>query len=109
MTGSSALPAGHARSTGAAARRVLVGAALAAGFLRAFAQMIYSGALVSMSSDLHTSPAGIGLTISVYGLSVAVCQIIFGPLVDRFSSKWILGAGMLLFTAGSWWGQAAAG
>ena len=109
MTGSSALPEAHARSTGAAARRVLVGAALAAGFLRAFAQMIYSGALVSMSSDLHTSPAGIGLTISVYGLSVAVCQIIFGPLVDRFSSKWILGAGMLLFTAGSWWGQAAAG
>lgn len=109
MTGFSSLPAAQARSSGGAGRRVLVGAALAAGFLRAFAQMIYSGALVSMSSDLHASPAGIGLTISVYGFCVAVCQIFFGPLVDRYSSKWILILGMLLFTGGSWWGSVAAG
>ena len=109
MTGSNALPPAPARSASAAGWRVLVGAALAAGFLRAFAQMIYSGALVSMSSDLQTSQAGIGLTISVYGFCVAGCQIIFGPLVDRYSSKWILGAGMLLFTGASWWGSGAAG
>ncbi|MDA1217591.1 MAG: MFS transporter, partial [Chloroflexi bacterium] len=98
-----------ARSSSAAGWRVLVGAALAAGFLRPFAQLIYSGGLVSMSSDLHTSQAGIGLTISVYGFCVAGFQIIFGPLVDRYSSKWILGAGMLLFTGASWWGSVAAG
>ena len=109
MTGSNALPEAPARSSSAAGWRVLVGAALAAGFLRPFAQLIYSGGLVSMSSDLHTSQAGIGLTISVYGFCVAGFQIIFGPLVDRYSSKWILGAGMLLFTGASWWGSVAAG
>ena len=109
MTGSNALPEAPARSGSAAGWRVLVGAALAAGFLRPFAQLIYSGGLVSMSSDLHTSQAGIGLTISVYGFCVAGFQIIFGPLVDRYSSKWILGAGMLLFTGASWWGSVAAG
>lgn len=109
MTGSNVPPAAQARLSGAAGWRVLVGAALAAGFLRAFAQMIYSGALVSMSADLHASQAGIGLTISIYGLCVAGCQIIFGPLVDRYSSKWILAAGMLLFTGASWWGSMAGG
>lgn len=109
MTGSNVPPAAQARPSGAAGWWVLVGAALAAGFLRAFAQMIYSGALVSMSADLHASQAGIGLTISIYGLCVAGLQIIFGPLVDRYSSKWILAAGMLLFTGASWWGSMAGG
>src|SRR3990172_6329706 len=70
-----------------------------AAFLRSFAQVIYVPSLATMRSDLNTTTAMIGLTLSIYGLCLAFAQIAYGPIVDRFDSKRILliGLGLYLF------------
>ena len=54
-----------------------------------------------MRTELATTTAVIGLTLSVYGLLLAISQIAYGPIVDRFDSKRILLGGMTLFSLGS--------
>jgi MFS family permease len=47
------------------------------------------------------TPALIGLAIGVYGLTQAAFQIPFGMLSDRLGRKRVIGAGLLIFAAGS--------
>jgi len=72
-----------------------------AAFLRSFAQVIYVPSLAIMRSDLNTTTAMIGLTLSVYGLCLAFAQIAYGPIVDRFDSKRILLIGLVLYLFGN--------
>lgn len=72
-----------------------------AAFLRSFAQVIYVPSLATMRSDLNTTTAMIGLTLSVYGLCLAFAQIAYGPIVDRFNSKRILLIGLVLYLFGN--------
>lgn len=48
-----------------------------------------------------STPALVGLTMGIYGLTQAVLQIPFGLLSDRFSRKGVIVVGLLLFLAGS--------
>ena len=72
-----------------------------AAFLRSFAQVIYVPSLAVMRTDLNTTTAMIGLTLSVYGLCLALAQIAYGPIVDRFDSKRILLIGLVLYLFGN--------
>lgn len=72
-----------------------------AAFLRSFAQVIYVPSLAVMRSDLSTTTAMIGLTLSIYGLCLAFAQIAYGPIVDRFDSKRILLIGLVLYLFGN--------
>ena len=72
-----------------------------AAFLRSFAQVIYVPSLATMRSDLNTTTAMIGLTLSIYGLCLAFAQIAYGPIVDRFESKRILLVGLVLYLVGN--------
>ena len=72
-----------------------------AAFLRSFAQVIYVPSLATMRSDLNTTTAMIGLTLSIYGLCLAFAQIAYGPIVDRFDSKRILLIGLVLYLFGN--------
>lgn len=72
-----------------------------AAFLRSFAQVIYVPSLAVMRSDLNTTHAMIGLTLSVYGLCLAFAQIAYGPIVDLFDSKRILLIGLVLYLLGN--------
>ena len=72
-----------------------------AAFLRSFAQVIYIPSLATMRSNLNTTTAMIGLTLSIYGLCLAFAQIAYGPIVDRFDSKRILLIGLVLYLFGN--------
>jgi predicted MFS family arabinose efflux permease len=72
-----------------------------AAFLRSFAQVIYVPSLATMRTDLNTTTAMIGLTLSIYGLCLAFAQIAYGPIVDRFDSKRILLIGLVLYLFGN--------
>ncbi len=72
-----------------------------AAFLRSFAQVIYTPSLAAMRTELNTTTAMIGLTLSVYGLCLAFAQIAYGPIVDRFDSKRILLIGLAVYLLGN--------
>ena len=49
-----------------------------------FATDLYLPAFPTMVSDLHTSPTGVQLTLTAFLLGLALGQLVFGPLSDRF-------------------------
>jgi predicted MFS family arabinose efflux permease len=69
--------------------------------MRSFSQVIYVPSQLDILNDLGTTTAFFGLTLSVFSLTFAIAQLFLGPLVDRYDSKRIFLAGMLLFTLGS--------
>ncbi|MDT8376665.1 MAG: MFS transporter [Mariprofundaceae bacterium] len=56
--------------------------------------------LYAESLEGHT-PTLIGLALGIYGLTMALFQIPFGMLSDRFGRKPVIMVGLLLFTVGS--------
>ena len=57
--------------------------------------------LPSLAKDLNATPQQANATMSIIFAGVAVGQLIFGPLSDRFGRRPILLFGLLLFIAGS--------
>ncbi len=66
-----------------------------------FAIDMYLPAFKGIAGALHTSTARISLSISGYFVGLAVGQIIYGPLLDRFGRKLPLYAGLTLFIVAS--------
>ena len=62
---------------------------------------IFVPALPETARDLHTTAAAIELTISLYILGLAVGQLAYGPLSDRFGRRPALLLGLSLFTIAS--------
>lgn len=58
---------------------------------------IFVPALPAAAKDLGASPGSIQLTISLYLVGVAVGQLLYGPLSDRFGRRPVLLAGFTLF------------
>ena len=58
-------------------------------------------AIPSMVAKFATEPAHVQLTVSLYLLGLAVAQLIFGPLSDRFGRRPVVLAGLALATVAS--------
>jgi MFS transporter, DHA1 family, multidrug resistance protein len=70
-----------------AAPRITVGLLVTLALLSAvapFATDLYLPAFPQMVDDLHTSPTNVQLTLTAFLLGLAVGQLVFGPLSDRF-------------------------
>lgn len=62
---------------------------------------VFVPALPLAASELHTSSAGIGLTITLYVIGLSIGQLIYGPLSDRYGRRPVLLAGLALFVVAS--------
>ena len=65
------------------------------------AMHIFVPALPSVAADLRASPGAIQLTLTLYLVGVAVGQLVYGPLSDRFGRRPVLIGAMSLFFASS--------
>jgi len=50
-----------------------------------------------IARSLHTSPATVGLSLSSYFIGVALGQLLYGPLMDRYGRKKPLYGGLVLY------------
>jgi DHA1 family bicyclomycin/chloramphenicol resistance-like MFS transporter len=66
-----------------------------------FAIDMYLANASEMAGALHTSMARISLSMTSYFAGLAVGQLFYGPLLDRFGRRLPLYAGLLLFIAAS--------
>ncbi|WP_293970085.1 multidrug effflux MFS transporter [Sphingomonas sp.] len=62
---------------------------------------MYLSALPALRHDLHTDAAGAGSTLSVFLLGMAIGQLLYGPLSDRFGRKTMLLTGATLYMVAS--------
>ncbi len=62
---------------------------------------IFVPALPAAAENLHSTPAALELTISLYILGLAVGQLVYGPASDRFGRRPALLAGLSIFTIAS--------
>jgi DHA1 family bicyclomycin/chloramphenicol resistance-like MFS transporter len=67
-------------------------------FSGTLAMHIFIPALPEAAHDLGASVGGMQLTVSVYILGLAVGQLAYGPLSDRFGRRPVLMAGLVLYT-----------
>jgi MFS transporter, DHA1 family, multidrug resistance protein len=74
------------------------------GLLTALAPLstdMYLPAFPSIAENLHTDISNITLSLSVFFVGVAVGQLFYGPLLERFGRKKPLYAGLLIFILGT--------
>jgi DHA1 family bicyclomycin/chloramphenicol resistance-like MFS transporter len=62
---------------------------------------IYIPSMPSIVVDLATTPSRVNLTLSGFLLGFALCQMIFGPISDRFGRRPVLFAGLGFYLAAS--------
>jgi DHA1 family bicyclomycin/chloramphenicol resistance-like MFS transporter len=90
------LPDGHRGITGP----LLVVLALLSA-LAPFATDLYLPAFPVMTGDLDTSATAVQLTLTSFLIGIALGQLVFGPLSDRFGRFWPLIIGALVCVAAS--------
>ena len=69
--------------------------------LSGFAMDVYIPSLPDMAVQLHTTPAAIQLTLSLFIISYGISQLIVGGLLDSYGRFGLNLVGMLVFSAAS--------
>src|SRR5262245_8667187 len=69
--------------------------------LSGFAMDVFIPSLPDMATQLHTSPASIQLTLSLFIISCGISQLIVGGLIDSFGRYKPNMIAMLVFSAAS--------
>lgn len=69
--------------------------------LTQFASEIYAPSMPAMAIDLSTSVDYIQLSIAVYMIAVALCQLLYGPLSEGIGRKKTLLLGLVIFLIGT--------
>lgn len=88
--------------TGISGRALLIPAVVAIAFLmEQLDSTIITTALPAMAESLHTTPVRLNLVITSYVLSLAVFIPISGWIADRFGTRRVFAASIVLFTIGS--------
>jgi MFS transporter, DHA1 family, multidrug resistance protein len=72
-----------------------------ASFLGPASISIYTPSLVALRESFGTNNTLAGATVSVFSIVLAASQLLYGPIVDRFSGKVALAGGLVLFGAAS--------
>ncbi|WP_461139171.1 multidrug effflux MFS transporter [Spirosoma pomorum] len=62
---------------------------------------MYLPGFPAIASDLHTSISQVQLSLTAYLVGIAVGQLLYGPLLDRFGRKRPLYAGLLVYLLAS--------
>lgn len=62
---------------------------------------MYLPSLPALADYFSTSASRAQLTLSGFTIGFAFCQLIYGPLSDRYGRKWLLVAGVALYTVAS--------
>ena len=62
---------------------------------------IYLPAMPDMATEFSITSSQMSQTISVYLLTLAICQLFCGPLSDKYGRKPVIIAGIILYIAGS--------
>ena len=62
---------------------------------------LYLPAFSQIAEDFNTTPATISLSVSSYFIGMALGQMLYGPLLDRYGRKRPLYAGLLIFILAS--------
>jgi MFS transporter, DHA1 family, multidrug resistance protein len=62
---------------------------------------MYLPSFSQIADDYGTTPAKISLSVSSYFIGLAIGQMLYGPLLDRFGRKRPLYAGLIIFVAAS--------
>ncbi|NMM45091.1 multidrug effflux MFS transporter [Rhodospirillaceae bacterium KN72] len=62
---------------------------------------LYLPALPAIQAAFSADVAGVQLTLSIYLGTFAICQILFGPLSDRFGRRSVMMGGMAIYFAAS--------
>ena len=70
-------------------------------FTGTVAMHMFVPALPAAAKDFHVSPGTVQLTLSAYISGLAIGQLFYGPLSDRFGRKTVLLCGVALFSLGS--------
>ena len=65
------------------------------------AMHMFIPAMPDTARDLHTTAAVVQLTVTMYVIGLAVGQLVYGPLSDRFGRRPVLLCGLLLFVLAS--------
>lgn len=82
-------------------RRLIIWILGALATVSPFAIDLYLPAFTQIANDFGTTPAQISLSVSSYFVGMALGQILYGPLLDRYGRKKPLYFGLLLFVAAS--------
>ena len=72
-------------------------------FSGTLAMHIFVPALPEAARDLGSSVGAMQLTMSVYVFGLAVGQLAYGPLADRFGRRPVLIVGLLIYTTTGIW------
>ncbi|GAE25612.1 hypothetical protein JCM9140_1618 [Halalkalibacter wakoensis JCM 9140] len=70
-------------------------------FFGPFSQTIYVPLIPEVQQHFGSTELVVNLTISIYTLVLALMQMVYGPLVDRFGRKKILIPAILIYIVGS--------
>jgi DHA1 family bicyclomycin/chloramphenicol resistance-like MFS transporter len=62
---------------------------------------IYIPTLPAVTADFQTTPANVQLTLLTYFAGVALAQLIYGPLADRYGRRPVLFVGLAIFVIAS--------
>lgn len=62
---------------------------------------IYIPTLPAIAADLGTTPARVQMTLMTYFAGVAIAQLIYGPLSDRYGRRPVLFVGLTIFLVAS--------
>jgi DHA1 family bicyclomycin/chloramphenicol resistance-like MFS transporter len=68
-------------------------------FTATFTMHVFVPALPHAAEDLHAGVPAMQLTVSLYIVGLAVGQLVYGPIADRFGRRSTLIGGLLLYTA----------
>jgi MFS family permease len=81
-----------------AIQRVAVGMLLITGAVNYVDRVALSIANPLVRADLHLSIADMGVLLSVFLWTYALCQLPVGAMIDRLGPRWLLGIGVILWS-----------